>query len=377
MHAMSHFLKVTCSGVGGRRGLLALASTSLVVLCGSGCTFLGPAAIQGGRAAYNEAIVATNNQQVLSMIVRTRYGETSGLLAVSSVTASLRVGASAGAEFGFGSRTNYRGNLVPLTTGFAYEENPTISYTPVQGGRYMRQLLAPIPLGLTVLMLQELRSSPEGMTLLLRSINGIQNPDFLADPSVTVDARFTRLVELLAQLARQGRASWGQEAGATSSFALALNGEGDGFASQVAELYGLLGLTPPPELGKVITVPLRLGIGRPDETELRFETRSPFDVFHIAAASVDVPDEHVMEGIAPKLPPAGPASGTIRIRRSKRRPSGALTAVQIHGWWYSIDGADAASKLTFRMVESLISELIADNVDHLKATPVLTVPVSR
>jgi hypothetical protein len=338
---------------------------------------LGPAALRGSRSAYNDAIVATNNQQVLSMVVRMRYGEPTGLLAVSSVTSNMNLQASAGAEFGIGPDSNYQGNLVPLSAGFAYEENPTISYTPVQGEKYMRQLLSPLPLDLTVLLLHTLRGSPQGATLLLRSINGTRNPDFLADPSVEVDPRFTRLVELLAALARQGRASWAQDADPATSFVLAFTGDGDAFAVQIAELYGLLGFAPPGDLDGVVTLPLRLGIGRPDEPAVHLETRSIFELFNVAAASVEVPEEHVAAGIAQALPPAGPAGGNIRIRRSKGRPDGALVATRHHGWWYFIEGSDTASKLTFRIIESLISVRIADAVDHGKATPVLTVPVSR
>ena len=91
---------------------------------------------------------------------------------------------------------------------------------------------------------------------------------------------------------------------------------------------------------------------------------------------VDVPEEHIASGLAPLLPPVGPAGWGINIRRSKRSPDEAVTAVRHHGWWYFIDGTDAPSKLTFRIVESLLSVRIADTVDHLKATPVLTVPVA-
>jgi hypothetical protein len=347
------------------------------VLCSTGCALLGPAALRGSRSAYNDAIVATNNQQVLSMVVRMRYGEPTGLLAVSSVTANMRIQANAGAEFGIGSGGNYEGNLVPLSAGFAYEENPTISYMPVQGEKYMRQLLSPLPLDLTVLLLRALHGSPQGAALLLRSVNGIRNPEFLADPSVEVDPRFTRLVELLAELARQGRDSWAQSADPATPFVLVLTGEGDAFGAQIAELYDLLGFAAPRELDGVVTLPLRLGIGKPDEPAVHVETRSLFELFNVAAASVEVPEEHVAEGIAPALPPAGPVSGSIRIRRSKGRPDGALTATRHHGWWYFIEGSDTASKLTFRIIETLISVRIADAVDHGKATPVLTVPVSR
>jgi hypothetical protein len=53
-----------------------------------------------------------------------------------------------------------------------------------------------------------------------------------------------------------------------------------------------------------------------------------------------------------------------------------MTAVKHHGWWYFIDGTDAESKLTFRILESLMSVRMAEAAEQ-KAAPVLTVPVSR
>lgn len=104
--------------------------------------------MRNGRAMYNRAMVATNNEQILDMIVRTRYEETAGLLAVQSITANVRVQGSVSAQFGIGPDSNFTGNLVPLSAATLYEENPTISYVPIQGEKYLRQLLAPLPLDL-------------------------------------------------------------------------------------------------------------------------------------------------------------------------------------------------------------------------------------
>jgi hypothetical protein len=361
----------------GQRTLVTLVCALISALGSAGCGLIGPTSIRGSRAAYNEAIISTNNQQVLGMIVRIRYGEPTGLLAVSSITANMQIRANAGAEFGIGTESNYQGNLVPLAAGFAYEENPTISYTPVQGEKYMRQLLAPVPLDLTMLLLGSLRSSPQAMTLLVRSINGMRNPDFLWTPSVEADPRFERLVALLAQMAREGRLTWGQESGSDSSFVLAITGAAGALDPQLTGLFDLLGFPGPEEFDGVLTLPVRQGIGKPGKPAIRLETRSLYDLFQIAAASVEVPEEHLESGRAPRLPPPGPVGRSIQIRRTKDRPDGAVAEVRHHGWWYSIDGTDTASKLTFRVVESLMSVRIADTVQHGKATPVLTVPVSR
>jgi hypothetical protein len=337
---------------------------------------LGPAAIRTGRASYNDAIVTTNNQQVLAMMVRVRYGEPSGLLAVASVTANLHIQTSFGTEIGFGPDSNFEGNLTPLSAGIAYEENPTISYTPVQGEKYLRQLLSPVPIDLTVLLLGTLGHSPQVMTLLVRNINGIRNPDFLADPSVEVDPRFARVAELFAALGRAGHLTWAQEPGEPPTFAAVLRGEGAHYTQQVGELCGLLGFAVPRDPSGIITLPVALGIGTPPKGAIQLRTRSLYDLFAIAAAGVEVPEEHLQAGLVQRLPPTGPAGQSIRIRGSKRCPDRAMVAVKRHGWWYAIDGADAASKLTFRVLEALMSVRMAESIDQ-KATPILTVPASR
>jgi hypothetical protein len=345
-------------------------------LATTGCAVLGPAAIKNGRAAYNDAIIATNSQQVLAMLVRMRYGEPTGLLAVASVTANLHIQTTIGAEFGIGPDSNFAGNLTPLSAGIAYEENPTISYTPVQGEKYLRQFLSPLPLDLTLLLLGAQVNTPQIMTLLVRSINGIRNPDFATDSSVETDPRFGRIADLLGELNRGGHITWAQKADTSPSFVLALSGEGPAYAQQVRELFRLLGLAAPPNLDDVVVLPVRLGIGKPRRDALRLRTRSLFDLFRIAAASVEVPDEHLQSGLAPRLAPAGAPGRAIRIQGSKSCPRGAMIAFKHHGWWYSIDGADAASKLTFQILESLMSVRMAESAQHT-ATPVLTVPVSR
>ena len=107
-----------------------------------------------GRADYNEAINKTEDEQMLLSIVKGRYGETFSLLAVNGVAANVRFRTNAGVEAGFGPSENFDGNLVPFSGGLAYEENPTITYAPVQGEQYLRQLMSPIPLDILVLIVR-------------------------------------------------------------------------------------------------------------------------------------------------------------------------------------------------------------------------------
>ena len=136
------------------RWLFRMTIGVLVFFGVQGCSSFGPRALNKGRPAYNEAIASTNAEQLLAWIVKMRYGMTSSLLTVASITANIRFSAEGKLEVGIGSSENFAGNLVPLSGGVSYDESPTIQYLPVQGEKHLRQLLAPIPLDLLVLLVR-------------------------------------------------------------------------------------------------------------------------------------------------------------------------------------------------------------------------------
>ncbi len=103
-----------------------------------GCTLVGPASIKSGRMVYSETITATDQEQMLRAIVRDRYEESIALLSVASVTANVSTTRSIGINAGFGEDSAYAGNLVPFSAGVVYEENPTISYLPVDTPAYLQ-----------------------------------------------------------------------------------------------------------------------------------------------------------------------------------------------------------------------------------------------
>ena len=353
------------------------AVVAIVLAAGAqfGCAWIGPKSIRSARAAYNEAITATNSEQLLGTIVSMRYGEPSSLLAVSSITASMHFTASGGAEFGIGRASNYAGNLTPLSAGASFEENPTISYTPVQGEKYLRQLLSPIPLDVALLLLGGFETSPDVTMLLLRSVNGIQNVAAAPDAAAPADDRFARMAALLGELARSGHVQWVQQTGERPGFALLLEGEGDPYRQQVVALHGLLGLAPPQRAGRATRIPIATGTGSDSGIPLR--TRSLYELFAIAAASVEVPTEYLAMSVGPAPPGNGNVARGIRIHCSEDEPVNAMTAVERGGYWYWIDATDAESKLVFRVLSALMSVQLTDAEDGDRARPLLTVPVSR
>ncbi len=338
---------------------------------------MGPASLSRGRVAYNEAIAQTNAEQSLAWIVKLRYGISSEMLAVSSITANVSFSARANAEIGMGPAENYQGNLVPLSGGVAYEENPTISYLPVQGAKHMRQLLSPLPLHLLVLLLNASTDLSDVMTLLVRRINGIPNHDFVVTSKTAQDDRFAKVVTLVSELSREGAIHIVQSNEKEETFYLWLHDYAPSQCGQVMELLEILGLREVATEGEPIFLALSSALQTPTDTSISILTRSVYDLGRMASAGVDVPDEDRAAGLTVEYPKLGLAGEWIEIRRAKNRPRTAVAATKYRGWWYYIDGTDGKSKFFLLILQSLISVGLAERVEASPAAPVLTVPVSR
>jgi hypothetical protein len=342
----------------------------------SACANVGPKSISLGRVAYNEAINKTENEQILLSIVKGRYGETSSLLALSGVASNIRFGTNAGIEAGFGPDENYTGNLVPFSGGLIYEENPTITYVPVNGSKYLRELLSPIPLDILILFIRNDIYSTRPLTLLVKRINDMQNPDFLNDTPAAPDLRFQHFVELFKELSHAGILQLVENSGRDAPFSVLISGYAPAYSDEVNELIGLLKLSMPTEETPNIIIPVYFGIKESELDGIAISTRSTYDLIQILKAAVEVPKEHVDSGLAITFPPIGLAGENIRIHTSKDEPKRAEVAVKHREYWFYIDEKDMETKLYYMMVRTLWSVSIAGTAEH-KAAPSLTIPVSR
>lgn len=345
-----------------------LAVLSLVVLCG--CA-IGPASILAGRSAYREVINQTEDEQLLNLIVRDRYGASYGVLAVATVTASLRARVDTAAQWGI-SRSmeeDYAGNLVPLQAGVAIEENPTISYVPIGGEMFVQRLLNPLSIEEILLMgrfLPEQRN--EYLRVLVKSINGIRNP--LIGGSDQDAKRFERVTELWWLLVRSGSLHMVRNAG--GDYFLSLHVRDGKLAPEALELLDLSGIRTRPADGKLL-VPIRVAAQGWEDDAFNLENCSVIEVLRAAGACIDIPAPHLSAGILEPI--AARADSFLRIRSARMRPPGAGTvAIQYRGWWYYVDDADPASKRSFLFLRTLVGLRLYERSKGIDA-PVLTIPV--
>lgn len=342
----------------------------------TGCTVVGPTALRSGRLAYNEAIIETDNQQMLLAVVRNRYGENSNLLAVASVTANVTVTTSSGIQLGFGDDDSYAGNLVPLAVGAVYEENPTISYVPVGGARYAEQLLSPIPLAVLARLTATLADPTYIYGALVASANGIQNPDFVFFPDDR-DTRFSRFALIMTRLTQAQRLHWIEDLRHTGHFSIVIDRYAPAHTDDVDELLNLLGLPAPENRSTQIVLPVSLALHGRESDAVGITTRSVVDLMEMLSAAVELPQADQRTGVAVTYPPAGAAGSDLRVRYSTTKPERAAVAVQYRDGWFYIAETDQAAKQFFRLMAMLWSATMVENAARGSAAPVLTVPVSR
>jgi hypothetical protein len=349
-----------------RIGLLC----ALVAVLGA-CSVVGPNAIRNGRMAYNEAILTTNNEQLLMVAIHDRYEENANLLVVASVTANVHTTNSASVEAGFGGGENYRGNLVPFSAEMVYEENPTISYVPVAGAKYTRQVMAPIPIA-TLAQFTGTLEDPAGIYwAFVSSVNGIANPDFTSSPP---DPRFERFVTLMTQLSQLGCLHWVETK--PGEFAVAIERCGAEHVEQVAALLEVLGIPVSHATGANLVLPVGLALQRNTDSDITLTTRSIIDLMELLSAAIDVPQADLDSGIAKSFGPRGAVANRLRVAYSKDKPKSAAVVAPYRNGWFYIDERDQVTKRFFRLLTTLWTVTLADNTGTSNA-PVLTVPVSR
>jgi hypothetical protein len=357
--------------------ILIINTLSLFLCVVSGCTSsVGPSYISMSRSVYNEVINRTEDEQMLLSIVKGRYGETSSQLAVSAIAANVNFKTNAGLEAGFGSKDNYRENLVPFSGGFAFEENPTITYMPIQGEQYMKQLMSPISLDILVLVIRSGAQSTTFFNLLVKRVNDMLNPDFFEGPFVEPDPKFQRFVELNKELDQAGVMQWVEDPREDVPYAILITSYAPKYSQEVREYLGLLGIPMPTDDSEDIVLPVYFAVKGSEWNGIAISTRSTFEVLQILRASIEIPQEHQQEGLVMNYPTLGPPGKDIHVHSSKKKPQSATVAVKHRKYWFYIDESDMKTKLFYMALRTLWSTSIT-GVAGQRTAPVLTIPVSN
>jgi hypothetical protein len=345
-----------------------------VLVC-AGCVSIGPPAISNGRMAYNEVINYTEDQQVLNAIIRDRYGLTFSLLSVSSITANVKFRSALGAEFSAWGDSGDVDNLTPLSMGVGYEDNPTISYSPVNGELVLRQLTSPIGIDEGFLLMSFARDRSIVNRYVYKRINDLFIPEEGSLPE-----KVQRVQELYGELFDLGVFQFGLAPDSDSespSYVLTMSNYSEAEGAKIREYLDLLGVDAAGVDGGPVIIPIGPNAIDHDERFVSVATRSVYAWMKLAGSMIELPEPHVRSGIVdPDDNWNGPASDRlITIRSSAQKPDDASVAISFKDWWFYIAETDARSKDSFRLIKLLFSLRLIPEGSSAQV-PVLTVPIN-
>jgi hypothetical protein len=334
------------------------AGVFLLALCPSaGCFSLGPQTIERDRFDYVQALRRSWKEEMLLNVVGLRYLEVPVFLQVTSVINQYRLEGRLEGTVGAVDDA--------FTAGATATNQPTITYVPLAGEAFTRELLTPVSPGAVVSMLQSGWPASLVFRIIVRSINGIGTGLRQAE-----DERFLRIVERLERI--QAARALGlrvvqRDEGQTVLVVFPTTVDVE-IAEELRALQSELGLAPEAR-------ELRLVYGQsasaPDEIAIL--TRSAIEVLIDLGAYATVPEEDVAEGrtlptrASPTLAGMPPL---IRIDSGPAAPDDAFVSVRFRERWYWIDDKDLPSKRTFAFT-LLVMSLSAGGVAG--GLPVVTV----
>ena len=336
----------------------------LVLLCLSmGCRTIGPGSLQQTHPQYNHAISKSLDEQFLLNLVRLKYRDNPFFLEVSSVTTQQSVQGSVSANVKFSGG----GDALTPSAGFTYKETPTISYSPLRGDQFLKQILSPVPLEAVLILTQSGWSVERVVKVCVERANGLDNASNASGPTPSREPRYERFREM-AEILRELQVADALELGAA-----AVGGDGGGKISgdlvlrlkpkaeiepRISRLQELLGV-------KFVNNELRLTnnfLNRP-ENGLAVRTRSMMGIFFYLSHNSEVPLVHKEAGLVTQTSSKSGESfdwdkvtgDLFRVRSSTSKPTSSFVAVPYRGNWFYIADNDLESKSTFMLLTQLFN----------------------
>jgi hypothetical protein len=348
-------------------GIFLLAGMALFFV--SGCKSIGPGQVAGDRFDYSDAIGSSWKSQTLLNIVKLRYLDPPIFVDVGQIVASRTfsrtINASASGNIisgGYPAGTSI--GSMGLSAGGVYSDQPTVTYTPLTGDRYIRSLMSPVKPESVVFMIQSGWPADAVLIAITAAINGLKNQMTTVNGTTPPTPEFLRALTLIRKIQLSGgvatRLQIDEQKNASSLISLPRSDISPETQADRAELGRLLRLD-----ANASDFNLVYGATAANDREIALQTRSIMQLMTTLAAQVEVPAEDVAEHrVAPgweSITNAPEGARMIYIHCSKDNPPDAFVSVHYRAHWFWIDDRDLRSKRAFSFIMGLFT--LADTSD--------------
>lgn len=338
----------------------------------TGCASMGPPTIARDRLDYDHAVTTSWKRMMLLNLVKLRYGDTPMFLDVASIInsytleAQVNLGATWAASPGWDTGT--------LGGSGHYADKPTITYNPLLGERFTRSLMAPIPPGVVMSLIQSGWPADLVFQLMVSSINGVQNRFGAGARARGADPEFQKISAALRRIQNSGAVGMRIEKTKEQEWAvLTLHRKSISpeLQEEIRNLRGFLGIRLDAKDIRVV-----YGSAPKNDEEVAMVTRSFLEILLDTASSIEVPEAHVGEGsvIRTAVFDTDEVVGykpMIRIRSGPDKPDNAFVSIPYGDHWYWIDNRDYRSKSTFSFLMIIFS---LTDTGPAKGAPIVTIP---
>ncbi|MGD8450369.1 MAG: hypothetical protein PVJ57_01000 [Phycisphaerae bacterium] len=409
----------------GRFHALLVIVLSMSVAGLSGCA-LGPTALRVSRTAYNEAVQRTTAEQLLLNLVRLQYREAPLFLEMGNIATQFTFegGGSIGQTINQNiPREEPTPDVWEWGANVGYREQPTLTFSPLQGDDFVRRLLSPVSLDSMLLLTRSGWRIDRVLRICVQQMNGLDNASNASSPTPQLAPEFEdlarvsealrdlqkeRLLELTTELRYRAveelpvRTELTQEdvLGAEKAGYVFRPADGGGYvlckpvyevvwripldrrSAEVQAAVELLGLDAN-ETEYVVEgqgSSAALVSTMPASKKIRLETRSLLGTLFYLSQGIDVPEAHRRAGVVTTTVRADGEpfdwsdvmGDLLHVRSQRLPPKNAAVAVLYRGYWFYIDDADLSSKSTF----ALLGQLFALQAgQEALSGPVLTLPI--
>ena len=338
-----------------------------------GCTHHGPVSLKSERSKYNLAIQKTNDEQLLLNLVRLKYRDTPFFMEVSNVASqfSLQKKASITAQL-----EDMANDIFNLGASTAYEEKPTISYSPLQGDKFVQNILSMLPLKTIALLFHSGWSVERIFRISFQRLNDLENALGASGPTPQIAPQFKeflKAVKFLRELQVQDalNLTYREENGQPQLVLQVLKKlKNSRSAIEFARaVNGKTGTT---------TYILSSSPNSDQPNHIRVVTRSLLGIMFYLSQSVEVPEGDIKKG---RVTLTKTATGEIfdwqevtnkllRIRSQRVEPDQASIRIYFRDSWFFIDESDLHSKSTFSLLAQIYS---LQSGDVKRTAPILTI----
>ncbi len=345
-----------------------------------GCSMMGPSALKEARFNYNLALQHSANEQFLLNLVRLRYRDNPVFLEISSISSQFSLSSDLGSRIDI--REVYPDSYT-LDFGINFSEKPTITLSPLQGDKFVKRLLSPIPAEHLVLLSHSGWRADRILRLCVQRINGLKNAPTASGPTPELKPEFESFLEvahIINALRRQKMIDFLYLSnklpnGQTIFPVLYIYPQYDNHPL-VKRLRKLL------KLGQYRYYPITTDITLQGDQYILLETRSLMGVLFYLSQGVSVPPEDIEAGLVTqtRYPDGRPfdwkelLGDLFVVHVSDTPPKGAVVAVYYRKKWFYILDNDLKTKSTFVFLSQLFS-LEAGKEKGI--IPILTIPVGQ